>query len=151
MSCIAGRFFTTEPLGKRSRLQSSPTDKTRSHGPGRGFASQKSALHNPNYSALPMTAPCKCSLSNDESAGLLCIWVFLRPGYICMPAFTTFLLGLSCLWKPWASPLSNGSQGVVCSPINLSVSTYQHPRWCHGSSQLSTWHMCSVTHPFDFL
>lgn len=81
---------------------------------------------------LPTAAPCKRLLSVAESG--------VRKGWLALHLVFSSNLGIylhvSFLYlplqpllpvKPAASPLSNRSWGAVCSPINLSVSTYQHP------------------------
>ena len=94
---------------------------------------------------------CKCSLSDDESAGLLCILGFPLT-WVHFPASFHYL-SLQPLLPVETLSLSSFKRlsGSCFFSINLSVSPYRHPWGCHGSSQCSTWHMCSVTHSFDFL
>lgn len=116
-------------IGQRnSRLWSNPKGKTRPHGPERDFVSQKLALHNPQFSALHTAAPCKCQLSDGDSAvreGCLHLhFVFFYDLVYLHDSFHYLFIQPTLPVKPSASPLSNGSRRVVlplicqCQPTN---------------------------------
>lgn len=125
-------------MGQRcSRLRPSSENKIRAPGPGRVLFPRNwpCIIHNTVLCILQLLANVSSltTVQLSKKAGSICILCFLRPRYICMPPFITYLFSLSCLWNLQLLPFQTPPGS--CSPINLSMSTYQHPYRCHESSQ----------------
>ena len=96
------KFYRTALL--LTMVKSKRWNKTRSHGPARGFVSQKPSSHTPHYNAFAhrgslQTFALRCWVRCPRRLARCAFGVFLQLGYICMSPFITCLFSLSCLWN----------------------------------------------------